>query len=107
MRPRSHMLSESARPRLGTSASWSNSNEIQRSSLDARLDQVPEIAIKVLKHCDCPVRLLTRLANEGHALSAVSLIVPHQVIRVQEQKYATAGLVADVNSLFGGRGSRQ
>ena len=72
-----------------------------------QLQQVPEVPVKVLEDRHCAVRLVRWRTYEVHALARVSAVITPEVIRVQEQENAAAGLVPDTRSLFVSDGTRQ
>lgn len=67
------------------------------------LQQVPLVAVKVLKDGNRTIRFAARLPKKSDAVSFHMLVVGLEVGRVQEQKYATAGLLSNTRTLFCGR----
>src|ERR1700722_2103112 len=70
------------------------------ASIWATLEQIPQVAIKVLKDCDSAVDLFFRLANEDNALFLIYAKIAPQVVRIQKQKYPPAGLIPNSRRLF-------
>ena len=67
------------------------------------LKEIPQVSIDVFKDCHGSVRLLFRRSYTQNALGLVGEIVACEVVGVQEQEHATAGLASDVLGLrFGG-----
>jgi hypothetical protein len=52
----------------------------------AGLEEIPEVSVQILEDRDGSVRLRLRLADEAHASRAVRLVVPFEVVRVQEER---------------------
>src|SRR6476619_2723037 len=73
----------------------------------ARLDEIPGIAIQILENGDQAVGLLIGLANKSDALRFQRFVIARQIIRIQEEKYPTAGLVADALTLLVIHGARE
>jgi hypothetical protein len=54
-----------------------------------------------------PVALLLRLADKDNTLRLVRVEVAPEVVGVQKQKYATAGLIPDPRCLLLANGARE
>ena len=68
------------------------------------LNEVPFVAVKVFKDGDCAVGFLARGFEETDATGLIRVIVAPEIVGVQKEKDAAAGLVADGEGLFGGNG---
>src|SRR5437764_2032760 len=73
-------------------------------ALSPQLDQVPAIPIEVIEDRNDPIRLLTRLFAEPDASGSIGLIVAPEIVGVQKQEYAAAGLIPDPSQLLRGYG---
>jgi len=65
-------------------------------------EEVPFVAVEVLEDDDVAVGFVTWFLLEADAASFQVVIVAPEIIGSQKEKYATAGLVADVAFLVGG-----
>jgi hypothetical protein len=65
-----------------------------------QLQQVPEVSIKVLEHCDRPIALFPRLSNKYNAPGLIRVEISAEVVSVEEEKYASAGLIANSRRLL-------
>ena len=68
------------------------------------LNEVPFVAVKVFKDGDCAVGFLARRFEETDATGSIRVIVAPEIVGVQKEKDAAAGLVADGEGLFRGTG---
>ena len=64
------------------------------------LEQIPAVAVEIFEHCDRTVVLVFRFSDEFDPHIEHSVVVPPEIVRSQEQKYSTAGLIADEWLLF-------
>jgi hypothetical protein len=73
------------------------------------LDEIPTVAVEILKDSNSAVRLVTRRLDETHASAPHALMVAGEVIRVEEQEHSPSRLVADSLPLriSGGTGQEQ
>src|SRR6266496_2947916 len=63
--------------------------------LRLELQQIPFVPVEIFKHCDRAVTFLARIPDEANAARFQGGVIAREIVRVQEQKHATAGLVAD------------
>ena len=63
------------------------------------LDQIPAIAIEVFEYDDGAVGFVARRLDKSYAVGQQGLIVPLEIIGVQKQEDASAGLVSDPAAL--------
>ena len=75
--------------------------------LFAQFDQIPQIPVQILKHCDHPVGLVIRLPDKFDTNRKHLNIVTPEIIRAEEQENPATGLVADRGFLLRGRCARQ
>jgi len=59
------------------------------------LEEIPPIAIKIFKYCNHAVAFLTRLFTELNRLGLHRPEVTPEIIRVEEEKHSTSGLVSN------------
>jgi hypothetical protein len=59
------------------------------------LDEVPAVAVEVLEHGDHAVALVARRLDEAHTASGHPLMIPAEVVGVEEEADPAAGLPAD------------
>ena len=64
------------------------------------MNEVPFVAVKVFKDGDCAVGFLARRFEETDATGLIRVIVAPEIVGVQKEKDASAGLVADGEGLF-------
>jgi hypothetical protein len=64
------------------------------------LHQIPQIPIQILEHSHCSVRFLPRLPHEDDALLQIAMIVPIEIIRIQEQEDPSPCLSSHALQLF-------
>lgn len=72
-----------------------------------RLQEVPEVAVKILEHGDGAVLFLFWLAHEDDAFRQIGAVVAPEVVGVQEEEYTAPGLVSDPRGLLGTDGTRE
>src|SRR5688500_19873776 len=72
-----------------------------------QLQQIPEVAVQVLEHRHRTVRFDLRLAAELHADRDHAVVVTPEVVGIEKEEDATAGLVADRVFLLRVRRSRE
>jgi len=68
-------------------------------STPGRLDEVPSIAVNVLKRCHGAIRLQPRLLDELDAPSEIGRVIAGEVVRLKKQKDSAAALVTDCLAL--------
>jgi hypothetical protein len=64
------------------------------------LDQVPKVPVQILENGDCAVGLFLGFADEFNLSRDEGAVVAPEVVSVQEEEYAAAGLVSDACDLF-------
>jgi hypothetical protein len=64
------------------------------------LDQVPKVSVQILENGDRAVGLFLGFADEFNLSRDEGLVVAPEVVSVQEEEYAAAGLVSDACDLF-------
>jgi len=74
-------------------------------SIHSWLEQVPEVAVEVLEDGDGAVGVSFRFADEGDAGGLVAGVVAPEVVGVEEEEDAAAGLGADAGFLLRGGGA--
>ncbi len=67
------------------------------------LQEIPQIAIEILKNRHGPVRLLPGRPNELNPSCSITLVISPEIIGVQEQKNPASRLCADSGPLLGRR----
>src|SRR5688572_13902115 len=67
---------------------------------DPALDQIPAVAVEVLEDHDGAVRLPSGCLDESDPTSGQPLVVPLEVVRLEEQEDTAAGLIADPGHLL-------
>ena len=73
------------------------------------LEQIPAVAVEIFEHCDRTVVLVFWFPDEVNSHFEHSVVVPPEIVRLQEQKHSSAGLIADEWLLFrcGGTGEEE
>src|ERR1051326_6913039 len=66
-------------------------------------DQIPEIPVEVFEHRNSAVRLVLRRPYKDNSLRLVAFVVSPETVRVEEQEYTTARLLADTRLLLRSR----
>ena len=66
------------------------------------LEQVPQVPVQVLEHCNRSVLFILRGATEFDALGTQVFVIAPEVVGVKEQEYAAARLVSNSTQLFVG-----
>ncbi len=73
------------------------------------LQQIPKVAIQILKNGDSSVGLLFGRAHKNDTFGFVTAVVAINVVRLEEQKHPATSLIADVRGLLfiSGTGQQQ
>lgn len=77
------------------------------SSLFLQLQQVPAISVEVFEDSDSAVGFFAWSGGEFYSAFLYRLVVPPEVVGMQEEKDASTGLVPDSGSLFRRSSARQ
>lgn len=63
--------------------------------LPGRLNEIPEIPVKVFEYSDCAVWLNLRLPYELNPFQTHLIVIAPEIVSTQEEKYSSSGLVSD------------
>ena len=66
-----------------------------------RLDQIPFVAVQVFEDGDDSVGFFARVLQEFHIARVHCVVVAPEIVGVEEQENAAAGLIADATQLLG------
>ena len=63
--------------------------------------QVPLVAIQVLKYNHCSIRFISRLLQKADSVHLHRFIIAPEIVRVEKQEDAPAGLISNMGFLLG------
>ena len=72
-----------------------------------QLQQIPKVTIEVLEDRDRAVGFVGRWPHKDHAPVLVRMVITPEILRVQEEEDAAAGLIPDASGLLSPDGTPQ